>query len=91
MTVTPSSQSVEVTHTATFYAVVRGIGSDTFTYQWRRRRKIIKTTTGPVLVINDVSRRDSDSYRCTVKNRHGDIAHSKYVYLNVTSEFCATL
>ena len=86
MTVTPSSQSVEVTHTATFYAVVRGVSSDTFTYQWRRGGKKINRATRPVLVIKSVKKRDISSYKCFIRNKYGDVVYSRPVHLTVTSE-----
>jgi len=87
--VTPSSQSVEVTHTATFTATVKGVGSSSFTYQWRRGRhnKIIKEETGPILSIDKVLRKNEGQYSCHVENMYGDTAVSNTVYLTVTSTY----
>ena len=49
VTVVPSNQSVDVISTATFYAVVRGVDSDMFTYQWGQGRRNIPGANGPVL------------------------------------------
>ena len=85
---TPSSQSVEVTHTATFTTTVRGVGSSSFTYQWRRgrRNKLIKGETGPILKFDEVSERDQGRYSCHVENMFGDSAVSNAIYLDVTSK-----
>jgi len=60
VTVVPSNQSVYATSTATFYAVVRSVGSDMFLYQWTLG------ANGPVLTISNVQRRDAGQYRCVV-------------------------
>ena len=87
---TPSSQSVEVTHTATFTTTVRGVGSSSFTYQWRRkqghRNKLIKRETGPILKFDKVLKRDQGRYSCYVENMYGDFTASNTVYLTVTSK-----
>jgi len=86
--VTPSSQSVEVTHTATFTTTVRGVGNGSFTYQWRRgrRHKLINGKTGPILKFDKVSQRDEGQYySCYVENMYGDSAVSNTVQLTVTS------
>ena len=84
---TPSSQSVEVTHTATFTTTVRGVGNSSFTYQWRRghRHRFITGETGPILKFDKVSQRDEGQYSCYVENMYGDSAVSNTVYLTVTS------
>ena len=86
MTVTPSSQSVEVTHTATFTTTVRGVGSSSFTYRWSRGRhhKIIKGETGSVLKVEKVSEKDHGRYSCYVENIYGDSAVSATVHLIIT-------
>ena len=72
MTVMPSSQSVEVTHNATFTTMVTGVESNNFTYQWRRNETIISGETGNVLIIRNVTPPDTGVYSCTVMNQFGD-------------------
>ncbi|XP_065903803.1 basement membrane-specific heparan sulfate proteoglycan core protein-like [Dysidea avara] len=88
VTVTPSSQSVEVTHTATFTTTVRGVGNISFTYKWRRKQghfnKLIKREIGPILKFDKVSERNEGHYSCYVENMYGDFAVSNTVYLTVT-------
>ena len=87
---TPSSQSVEVTHTATFTTTVRGVGNISFTYKWRRKQghfnKLIKREIGPILKFDKVSERNEGHYSCYVENMYGDFAVSNTVYLTVTSK-----
>jgi len=91
--VTPSSQSVEVTHTATFTTTVRGVGNSSFTYQWRRgrRHRIISGEAGPILKFDKVSQRDERPYNCYVENLYGNSAVSNTVYLTVTSNNCSNI
>ena len=68
----PSSQSVEVTHNATFVTMVTGVGSNNFTYQWRHNGTIISGETGDTLNITNLMSSDSGTYSCTVMNQYGD-------------------
>ena len=86
MTVMPSSQSVEVTHNATFTTMVTGVGSNSFTYQWRHNGTIISGETGDTLVITNVTESNSGNYDCIVDNQLGDTNTSAVVVLIVTSE-----
>ena len=72
----PSSQSVEVTHNATFTTMVTGVGSNNFTYQWRHNGTIISGETGDTLIIINVTLHDTGVYSCTVMNRYGDSTSS---------------
>ena len=72
MTVLPSSQSVEVTHNATFVTMVTGVGSNNFTYQWRHNGTIISGETGNILIIANLMSSDSGTYSSTVMNQYGD-------------------
>ena len=83
--VTPSSQSVEITHTATFIVTVKGVGP--FKYQWHRGKHNLTNETQPTIVINEVSLKDQNYYRCYVSNNFGDSVLSNRVYLQVTSEY----
>ena len=76
MTVMPSSQSVEVTHNATFTTMVTGVGSNNFTYQWRHNGTIISGETGDTLIIINVMLHDTGVYSCTVMNQYGDSTSS---------------
>ena len=82
----PSSQSVEVTHNATFTTMVTGVGSNNFTYQWRHNGTIISGETGDTLVITNVMESNSGEYECIVDNQLGDTDSSDVVILIVTSE-----
>ena len=82
----PSSQSVEVTHTATFTTTVTGVGSDNFTYQWRHNGTIISGEIEDTLVITNVMESDIGDYECIVTNQFGDTDTSDVVVLMVTSK-----
>jgi len=90
--VTPSRLRLELRQTATFYAVVRGVGSNTFTYQWRKGKRNIRNANGPSLVINNVKERNAGLYSCAVENKNGDTVRSKAVRLSIASkQFLHTL
>ena len=91
MTVMPSSQSVEVTHNATFTTMVTGVGSNSFTYQWRHNGTNISGETGDTLVITNVMESDGGNYSCIVDNQLGDTNTSNLVVLTVTSELVIML
>ena len=91
MTVMPSSQSVEVTHNATFTTMVTGVGSNSFTYQWRHNETIISGETGDTLVITNVIESDGGNYSCIVDNQLGDTNTSNLVVLTVASELVIML
>ena len=82
----PSSQSVEVTHNATFTTIVTGVGSNNFTYQWRHNGTIISGETGDTLVITNVTKSNGGNYICIVDNQLGNIDTSNVVVLTVKSE-----
>ena len=82
----PSSQSVEVTHNATFTTMVTGVGSNNFTYQWRHNGTIISGETGDTLVITNVTESNIGEYECIVDNHLGDTNRSNLVVLTVTSK-----
>ena len=81
-----SSQSVEVTHNATFTTMVTGVGSNNFTYQWRHNGTIISGETGDTLIITNVMESDGGEYECIVGNEFGDTNTSTIVVLMVTSK-----
>ena len=85
VTVMPSSQSVEVTHTAVFTAKATGLGQEKFTYQWQRISNKITIFTGSTLVLTNVNLTESGNYICIVTNEYGDTA-SDNAYLYVTSK-----
>jgi len=89
VTVTPSSQSVEVTCFATFATTVSGVGMENFTYQWRHNGINITGETRDTLMITNVMESDSGDYECIVTNQCGDSDTSDVVVLMVTSEFLA--
>ena len=72
MTVMPSSQSVEVTHNATFTTMVTGVGSNNFNYHWRHNGTIISGETGDTLIIRNVALNNTGYYSCIVVNLYGD-------------------
>ena len=77
----PSSLSVEVTLNATFTAMVTGVGSDSFTYEWRHNGAIISGETGDTLMITNVMESDRGEYECIVTNQFGDTDTSSVVVL----------
>jgi len=84
--VTPSSQSIEVTHTAMFTANVSGVEKENFMYQWRHNGTIITGKTRDTLMIPKVMESDSGDYECIVTNQYGDYKLSDVVVLIITSE-----
>ena len=83
---TPSSQSVEVTHTAMFATTVSGVGMEKFTYQWRHRERIIPGKTGDTLMITNVMDSDKGDYECIVTNQYGDHVISNKAHLSILSK-----
>ena len=67
-----SSQSVEVTLNVTFTTMVTGVGSDSFTYQWRHNGTIISGQTGNTLILTNLMPNSSGVYNCIVMNLYGD-------------------
>ena len=82
----PFSQSVEVTHNATFTTMVTGMRSNIFIYQWKHNGMIINGKTGDTLMITDVMESDSGQYECIVTNQFGYSNVSNPVVLTVTSK-----
>ena len=90
VTVTPFNQSVEVSLTAKLIATVEGVGP--FTYKWQRgARRNIKNAVNSTFIINNVSVKDTDYYRCYVTNSYGHSALSNRAFLQVTSELCVLM
>lgn len=85
VTVAPSSQRVEVTHSATFHAIVSGIRSENFRYQWEMAGNNITQETRDFLRIHNVSE-GYFTYKCYVSNEFGDFAVSNSVELIGTSK-----
>ena len=85
VTVTPFTQSVEVTHTAVFTATVTGDGP--FYYQWQRGHgHNLTNETGNTLIIHNVTDKlNQSNYRCIITNNYGCIVISNTVKLQVTS------
>jgi len=86
VTVIPSSQSVEVTHTAIFNTTVSGVGVKNFIYQWRHNGTVITGETGKLLMITNVMQSDGGDYECIVTNQYGDSGTSAIAVLKITSE-----
>ena len=82
----PSSQTVEVSHNATFTTMVTGVGSNNFTYQWRHNGTNISGETGDTLVITNVMDSDGGNYSCIVTNEFRDTNESFNVILIIISE-----
>ena len=85
MNVTPTSQSREVTYSATFNASVSGIRSENFRYQWEMADRNITQETRNILKIHNVSE-GHFTYKCYVSNEFGDFAVSNSVELIGTSK-----
>ena len=86
VTVTPSNQSVEVTHTAMFTTTVSGVGVEDFKYQWKHNGRTITGETGDTLMITNVMESDSGNYDCVVTNQYGDSKISNKVHLKTASK-----
>ena len=87
VTVAPSNQTVELTHTATFTTTARGVGVDNFMYQWRHNGTIMTGETGDTLVIPNLKESDSGQYDCIVTNQYGDQTLSEVATLIAASEY----
>ena len=85
----PLSQSVEVTLTATFTAIVTGLGP--FAYQWQKGNQMLTKEARSSYTIYNASQEDQNYYRCHVFNIHGDSVVSDAVWLLVTSTYICTL
>ena len=83
ITVTPSSQNVEVTLAAIFTATVTGVGP--FSYQWQKENIILHKETGRTYTVYNASVEDQGYYRCRIFNIHGNSVVSNRVWLQVTS------
>ena len=86
VTVTPTNQSVEVTLTAKFTAIVTGAGP--FTYQWQKGNEILRGETSSTYTVYNASQKDQNYYSCSIYNVYGDPAVSNRVWLQVTSILC---
>ena len=82
----PPSQSVEVTHNATFTTRITGVISDYFTYQWKHNGTIISGETEDILMIINVMESNSEHYQCIATNQFNYTNVSNVVVLTVTSE-----
>ena len=82
----PATQTVEVTHNATFTTMVTGMRSNIFVYQWKHNGTIINGETGDTLMITDAMESDSGHYECIVTNQFGHSNVSNVVVLTVTSK-----
>ena len=93
VTVTPSSQRVEVTDNVMLIATPSGIGIENFIYQWYRRDYSIKGGNKPVLFIYNVPKRSSKyhTYSCVVWDVVGNSAVSNSVKLFVSSKYICVL
>lgn len=81
--VNSSAQSVEVTQTATFTAIVTGVGP--FNYQWKRGDNNITNETGSTFKIYNASLSDQANYSSYVSNIYGNFDISNTISLQVTS------
>ena len=86
VTVMPSSQSVEVTHNATFATMITGVHSSKIFFQWRHNGTIISGETGDTLIVINVMESNNGYYECIVTNQFGYTNVSNVVVLIVTSE-----
>ena len=85
--VTPPIQTVEVTFTAKFTAIVTGLGP--FTYQWQKGDEILTDETKSTYTVYNASHEDQNYYRCLVNNNFGDYTVSNRVWLQITSMYVA--
>ena len=87
MLVAPSSQTVEVTFTAVFYAIVDGVGSKEFKYQWYHNGTIISGENEKNIVITNMTESKTGKYECVVTNCCNNTNKSGGI-LMISSELC---
>ena len=87
VTVTPSSQTVELSHTAKFVANVKGVGAENFRYVWFHNDKILSNENDFMLIIDYVTKDNRGSYCCHIINIYNDSDVSDKVKLNVRSTY----
>jgi len=71
VTVYPARLSIEATHTVNFTTSVSGVGKENFRYQWRYNGVDINGETSNTLNIYSVTKDDSGTYECEVRNEYG--------------------
>ena len=87
MLVTPSSQTIEATFTAEFFAIVDGVGSEKFAHQWYHNGTIINGENEESIFITNVTENKTGKYECIVTNCCNDTNKSEGL-LMISSELC---
>ena len=85
VTVTSSTQSVEVTKTVIFTATITGVGP--FYYQWQKEGQNLTDETGSTFILYNVLSGDQANYSCYVSNNYGNAVISNSIRLQVTSMY----
>ena len=85
VTVTPFNLTIEITHTATFVANVKGVGVENFMYTWTHKGKVLYNKNSPILKIDYARKRNEGIYHCHVSNIYNDSDKSNEVQLNIRS------
>ena len=83
------NQTIEIMQSARFFVTVKGVGP--FNYQWKRGIHNLKDQVNSTFVINNVSAKDQNYYRCHVTNNYGDSVLSNRIFLQVTSEYMSNV
>ena len=83
------NQTIEITQSARFFVTVKGVGP--FNYQWKRGIHNLKDQVNSTFVINNVSAKDQNYYRCHITNNYGDSVLSNRIFLQVTSEYMSNV
>ena len=81
MLVVPSIQTIEVTFTAEFFAIVDGVGSEDFEYQWYYNGTIINKENEKNIVITNVTENKIGKYECIVTNCCNDTNKSEGILM----------
>ena len=84
VTVTPLSQTVEITHSAKLVANVKGVGVKNFRYKWIHKGIVLSNENTRMLVIHSVQQGNTGRYHCHISNMYNDTDRSTAV-LNVRS------
>ena len=87
----PRSQSVEVERSVKFTTIVRGVGKEKFTYQWRCNGKNIDREISDTLTLSKITNDLGGSYDCVIQNEYGDSETSGATILSQSSSVFVSL
>ena len=79
--ITPQGVQTTEGKTVEFLCIARGVGANSFAYQWFLNNLPITGQTTPNLIISDVSENNAGDYVCFVRNLYGGISQSEIARL----------